>query len=613
MHVVERFARDVTEGRIIAGPSVRGECERFIRDYETGTERGLIFDEDAANRAINFFPTVLTVEADDEVVPFELLPWQTFVIGSLFGWKILDKTRGKLVRRFRNFYGETGKGSGKSPLAAGVGIYCMVADGVASAEVYAAATIKQQAMILFNDATQMILRSPALSSRLTKSGGNPIWQWTHTGSNSRFKPLSSDEMMSGPRPNCGLVDEFHEHKTNHAVDMLEAGFKGRENPLLFIITNSGADRTTPCGELSEYAKKVASGAISPEDFPTVDRFLTFITDLDPGDDPLKDPSCWIKANPSLGHTIKPEYLETQVNIARDMPSRQNIILRLNFCVWTDSEAPWVSREAWEACETEEDLAALHEGEECFDGLDLSFTQDLTAKASTWFQRNEDGSIKTTKEGAPYYDVAVQFWKPGEDLQVAIDRDRVRYDVWADQGYLNLTDGKVIHLAPVADALAADQDRYDLKAVAYDAYRHKQLVRELDDEGIVLPMIEHPQGFRRAKLYDQAGNPVKDPTTGKAMDNPLWMPGSVQELENAIIEGRIRFQVNPVLRWNVGGVVVREDPSGVGNKIFDKRKSTVRIDGIVATAMSVASAKAGMSAPVKVKSPYEDPEFSLAED
>jgi phage terminase large subunit-like protein len=602
VNAVAEYASAVDRGQIIAGPSVRGECARFLRDLREGEERGLIFDEEAANRALRFFPAILTVEADDEAVPFHLINWQQFVIGSLFGWKMWDPTRGKLVRRFREAYIETGKGSGKSPLAAGVGLYCMIADGVASAEVYAAATIKQQAMILFNDATKMIKRSPALQDRLTKSGGNPIWQWKHEESDSIFKPLSQDEMVSGPRPNCALVDEYHEHKTAHAYDMLKAGFKGRENPLLFVITNSGSDRTTPCGEQHDFAKQIARGELDPNEFQSIDRVFTFISDLDDDDDPLNDEKCWPKANPSLGITIKPEYLRSQVQTAKDQPSKQNTILRLNFCRWTDAAGAWISREIWTACETEEDLDAKHEGDPCYGGLDLSFTTDMTAFARCWPWFDDEGRIN--------YDIVVDQWRPKDGLQSAIDRDRVRYDLWAEQGHLFLSPGKVIKMIPVAERMAWAQDRFDLKSIAYDNYRHKELDQNLQDEGFQIPLIEHPQGFRRAKMYDVNNEPVKDPMTGKHMDNPMWMPSSVQETENALIEGRIRIKVNPVLRWNVGGVVVREDPAGTDNRIFDKRKSTIRIDGVVALAMSVGCAKSALSVPKAPVSPYEDPEFSL---
>lgn len=595
MNRVEDYARRVLDGDIVAGPAVRGECQRYFDDIKSGSRRGLEFDLERANHAIGFFEDVLTVEAENEVVPFNLIHWQAFVVGSLFGWYYFDQERGKYVRRFRTSYIETGKGSGKSPLAAGVGLYCMVADGVASAEVYAAATIKPQAMILFNDATKMVRRSPALRKRLTSSGGNPIWQWTHLPSSSIFKPLSKDEAVSGPRPNCALIDEYHEHKTADAVEMLQAGFKGRESPLLFKITNSGSDKTTPCGEMHDFAVKVATGAYDASDQDAADRLFTFVTMLDEGDDPLKDEACWPKANPSLDITIGKEYLRTQVNQARAMPARQNKILRLNFCIWTDAPDAWITRPVWEACETDLDLREMHAGDEAFDGSDLSFTTDMSAKATVW--------PWTDEKGRDCYDAEVMFWRPEDGLQQAVDRDRVRYDVWSQQGHLSLTEGKVIKLAPIAQAMGDDQDEFDLQSVAYDRYRHKELEERLGDQGYTLPMREHPQGFRRAN--------EKDPATGKSVENPLWMPSSCQELENAIIEGRLRVRVNPVLRWNVASAVIRQDPAGTDNWIFDKRKATGRIDGLVALAMAIGAAKARKRT-IRVVSPFEDENYSLVD-
>jgi len=600
---VFEYASKVTAGEIVAGPGVRGECKRFLDDLENGHKRGLTFDEDAMWRAIEFFPEILTVEVDDEAVAFELLDWQAFVVGSIFGWHILDPERGEYVRRFNTSYVETGKGSGKSPLAAGVGLYCLVADGVSSAEVYAAATIKNQAMILFNDATSMVERSPELRERLTPSGGNPIWQWTHKPSRSKFKPLAKEEAVSGPRPNCALIDEYHEHKTSDAVDMLEAGFKSRVNPLLFIITNSGSDPTTPCGQLHDWALEVATQQYADEQLEAADRFFSFVTGLDETDDPLNDESCWPKANPSLGKTIELSYLRKQVATAKAMPSRQNKVLRLNFCVWTDAADAWVTRDAWEKCETDLDLRKLHRGQTCFNGLDLSYTRDLSAKASVWPYLNDDGDFCV--------DAELTFYKPKVGLRQAIDRDRRPYDAWARTGHLKLTEGLVIKLEPIARDLEQDAQDFDLKAVAYDAYRHKELADDAADLGIILPMVEHPQGFRRAKMKDVDGLPVMDPDTGKTMDNPLWMPNSVQALENMILEGRLRVKINPVLRWNVASTVIRQDPAGTDNKIFDKRRATGRIDGVVALAQAIGAAKANLEAPTGPVSPWEEEGFSLA--
>jgi phage terminase large subunit-like protein len=564
--------------------------------------RGLTFDEESMWRALDFFPEILTVEVDDEAVPFELLDWQAFVIGSLFGWYILDPDSGKYVRRFNSAYIETGKGSGKSPLAAGVGIYCMVADGVSSAEVYAAATIKSQAMILFNDATAMIERSNELKERLTPSGGNPVWQWTHKASRSKFKPLAKEEAVSGPRPNCALIDEFHEHKTDDAVTMLEAGFKSRVNPLLFVITNSGSDPTTPCGQMHDWALEVAKGEYDIALLEAVDRFFSFVTCLDEGDDPLNDETCWPKANPSLGKTIGLSYLRKQVATAKSQPSKQNKVLRLNFCVWTDAADAWVTKDAWEKCEVETDFREKHKGEKAFGGLDLSFTRDLSAKAVVWPSKNAKGELTC--------DAELTFYKPKRGLQAAIDRDKRPYDAWANVGDLKLTEGLVIKLDPIAQDMGQDADDFDLEAIAYDAYRHRELADNCSDQGIVLPFIEHPQGFRRAPMKDANGEPVIDPKTGKRMENPLWMPNSVQELENMIFEGRLRVKVNRVLRWNVASTVIREDPAGTDNKIFDKRRATGRIDGVVALAQAIGAAKAGLAAPASPSSPWESEDFSL---
>lgn len=592
---VTAYARAVVDGKILAGPAVRGECKRHLDDLKNGKARGLSFHPDKALRAISFFRDVLTVEADNKVIPFELLDWQQFVVGSLFGWYYEDRELKKTVRRFQTAYIETGKGSGKSPLAAGTGLYCMVADKVASAEVYAAATIKPQAMILFKDATRMIERSPDLRDRLTPSGRNPVWQWTHLRSSSIFKPLSKDEAVSGPRPNCALIDEYHEHKSSDAVDMLEAGFKGRDSPLLFIITNSGSNKSTPCGDMHDYAFSVATGAYDESDQSAADRVFTYISMLDRDDDPLTDETCWPKANPSLGKTIKHAYLRKQVNQARAMPSKQNACLRLNFCRWTDADSAWLTRETWEKVLTHDDLRAELIGRRAWSASDLSFTTDLTANATVAAEIRDDGKI--------YYDAFVDFWKPRVGLQEAVDKDKVRYDVWHEVGDLRLTEGRVIQMAPIAEHYRWLQEQFDLQAIAYDRYRHKELEKELRLMGYEPPLIEHPQGFRRSS--------TKDPLTGKSKENPLWMPGSCQELENAILEGRIRIQYNRVLNWNASSGVIRKNPAGTGDWHFDKAKATARIDGIVALAMAVGAAKAGITG-TKPSDPWEDENFSLVD-
>ena len=469
-----------------------------------------------------------------------------FIVGSLFGW------RRNGIRRFRRAYVEIGKGNGKSPLAAGIGHYMMTATKKLRAEVYSAATDKDQAAILFRDAVEMWNRSESLQKRLISSGQNPVWQLTYPETSSFFKPISSEKKgKSGIRPYCALIDEVHEHPDNTVIEMLRAGTKGNQQALIFEITNSGADSTSVCWSEHEYTVKVCSGELEN------DAWFGYVCALDEKDDPFDSEDCWIKANPLLGVSIFPDFIREQVAEAKGMPSKESLVRRLHFCQWTEGDEGWISRDVWMGAEAEIKLTD-YLGRECYGGLDLSYTTDLSSFAAAF-----------PLEG--FIDVFVWFWKPKVGLKKAEEVDRVPYTLWAEQGYLELTQGKVIKLPPIAQKMAWVADNFDLRSIAYDNYRHRELQDDLLDLGIELPMVEHPQGFRRSG------------------DSELWMPTSVQEIENAIIEERLKVCANPLLRYNVAQTVIRYDPAGTDNKIFDKRKSRARIDGIVASAMAVGAA------------------------
>lgn len=565
------YAQRVVSGAVVAGPHVRAACRRHLDDLEHGPARGLRWCPEEVERVLAFFSTVLTVEVErtengetvSEAVPFEVHESQAFILGSLYGWRNANGHR-----RFRRAYVEQAKGNGKSPLAAGIGHYMLSATGKLRAEVYSAATDKDQAAILFRDAVEMWNRSPALYRRLLPSGQNPVWQLTRVEKASFFKPISSEKKgKSGIRPYCALIDEVHEHPDNSVIEMLRAGTKGNQEALIFEITNSGSDRLSVCWNEHEYTVRVCSGELQN------DSWFGFICSLDDDDDPFEDESCWIKANPLLGVSIHPEFIREQVREARGMPSKESLVRRLHFCQWTDGEENWLSRDVWAGVEAELDLSQ-YEGKACYGGLDLSYTKDLTALALAF-------PIKGR------LDVFVWFWKPKEGLAQAVKEDRVPYDQFADAGHLFLTPGPVIRLGPVAEFLDDAATRFRLLGVAYDRYRHKDLQDALSDAGVGVQMYEHPQGFRRAG------------------ENPLWMPSSFEAQENAIVEGRIRYNVNPLLRYNVSQAVVREDPAGTDNRIFDKRRSRARIDGIVAAAMAVGLAESRKSRvlPVELESLY----------
>lgn len=554
---VTAYALKVQSGEYPAGPHVRDACARHLRDLAEGPARGLRWDVAAAKRVIGFFADVLVVdktaadpdegEGAEATKPFVLLPWQAFIIGSLFGWK---KANGR--RRFRMAYVETGKGSGKSPMAAGIGLYMMTADGESRAECYAAATKKDQAKVLFRDAVAMVDKSAALSQRLEMGDALEKHNIAYVRTGSFFRPISTEQQgkgQSGPRPHFAALDEIHEHPTNAMVEFMRAGTKGRRQALIFMITNSGHDRQSVCWDYHDYGAKVCAGQI--ED----DSFFAYVAALDEKDDPFADESCWAKANPSLGATFTMDYLREQVQQARGMPSKQNIVLRLNFCRWTDAKDAWIGKEQWDACEAEIDVCDL-EGRPCYGGLDLSGTRDLTAAAFIF--PAEDGT----------FDAFVEFWKPADTLTEAENKDRVPYRAWREKGHLRTTPGSTVDYDYVAKRLGEISSEFHVQRIAYDRWGIKHLQKSLDDFSVDVAMEECGQGY-------------KDITP------------AVRALESMILNGRLRVKRNPLLRWNAACTTIEIDPAG--NRKFDKNKATGRIDGIVALAMAAKLATAGAEA------------------
>ncbi|MEM1430621.1 MAG: terminase TerL endonuclease subunit [Pseudomonadota bacterium] len=551
---VAAYAEAVTNGEVIAGPHVRAACARHLRDLDDGAERGLVWDADAARRALGFFPDVLRLsEGQFEGRKFELHPSQVFIVGSLFGWKRADGTR-----RFRRAYVEQGKGNGKSPLAAGIGLYGMMADQEPGAQVYAAAAKMDQARIIFQDAVSMVRQSPALEARITPSGVNPVFNLADLKTGSFFRPVGRDtgKTGSGLRPHFVLLDELHEHPNRDTLEMLERGFKFRRQPLIFMITNSGSDRTSVCWEEHEHAVAVAHGEI--ED----DTTFTYVCALDDEDDPLLDPACREKANPLIGVTITEGYLDDVAAQARAIPGKANSIRRLHFCQWTDAETAWISREPWEACEDPGMTLDAFAGQECWVGLDLGATKDMTARVMV-FPDGQDG------EGRPKYALFAHGYTPKETLLAREREDKAPYSVWVEQGHLTATDGKLVRYDVVARDLVRLAEDHPIALLAYDRWLYSKFDEELAEMGVALPVIEHPQGTNRRK------------------DTDLWMPGSIDDLEALLLEGRLRIAVNPALRAAVASATFYESAAGL--RRFEKSRATARIDLTVASAMAVGAA------------------------
>lgn len=543
---------------------MRLACARHLRDLEQQEAKGLVWRLDQALRVIGFFRDVLRLNGGEhEGLPFELTLWQQFVVGSLFGWYGVDGHR-----RFRVAFLEIAKGNGKSPLAAGIGLYMMEADNEPRAEVYSAAVDKGQAGILFRDAVAMVDQSPQLDRRITRSGSpGKEWNLADTQTHSFFRPISSESKgrgKSGPRPHCALLDEVHEHPTNAMVEFMRAGTKGRRQALIVMITNSGFDRTTVCWHYHEYAQRILQGMFDD------DAFFAFVCGLDEGDS-WSDELVWLKANPNLDVSITRKYLREQVREATGMPSKQSIVRRLSFCAWVGAENPWIDEDAWRSCEAEFDRDTL-KGKRAFGGLDLSGKNDLTALSLAF----PDEKITTT---------VTDFWVPESGIKDREDRDRVPYTMWRDQGFLTATPGRSIDYAFAAAKVQRWMSFCDLKELAFDRWRIDDFERELNELGIETEQVDfgkEPEGSP-ALILRPHGQGFKD------------MAPAVDLLETDVLNGTLKVEKNPVMTMCSANAVLTTDPAG--SRKFDKRpgKSTGRIDGLVAMAMAKRCASLSSSA------------------
>lgn len=534
VNAVTTYAEDVVCGRVVTGRLVKLAAERHLRDLETGHERGLWFDEDAAESVFEFFEQFLRLaEGEHEGQPFILQPWQKFVIGSVFGWKMANG-----YRRFRTLYGEIGKGNGKSPMAAGIGLFGLIGDGEAAAEIYSAAVTKDQAKISFRDAVNMVAASPHLAARIDQLVNN-----LSIGT-SYFRPISSERRgLDGKRVHMALIDEIHEHPTSVVVDKMRAGTKGRRQALIIEITNSGYDRASVCWEHHEYSRHILEGTIEN------DTWFAYVCGLDEGDDWL-DEAVWPKANPNLGVSIDYRYLREQVATALGIPTMFGIVQRLNFCIWTEQHTPFLSMDRWYDCppRTPDDELI---GRTCYAGLDLSSTTDISAFVAFFPDDEGDGG-----------DVLAQFWVPEEGILNRSRVDHVPYDQWARSGFITPTPGDVVDYDWIIAYIQEFLSKYDVREIPFDRARADYIVNALMKDGA--PMVGFGQGY-------------------------LSMSAPTKHLEKLVLAKALRHGNNPVLSWMAANAVVDKDFAE--NMKLTKSRSSGRIDGIVALTMALGRAVA----------------------
>ena len=492
------------------------------------------YDEEKADRAVRFIENLCHTKGKWAGKPFLLLPWQEKIVRDIFG---IVRADGK--RQFLTAYVEIPKKQGKSELAAAIALYLLYADGEASAEVYGAACDRSQASIVFDVARQMVEMCPALRKRSKiMTAGKRIVNYRNAGF---YQVLSAETGTKHGLNVSGLVfDEIHAQPNRKLYDVLTKGSgDAREQPLFFIITTAGTDRNSICYELHSKALDIMHGK---KNDPT---FYPVVYGLSEEDD-WNDEANWYKANPSLGHTITIDRVREAYKDALDNPAEENVFKQLRLNIWTNSAVAWIPDHIYSRGNEPISMELL-EGRQCYAGLDLSSTSDITALVLVFPPRDEYEK----------HIVLPFFWLPEETLELRCRRDHVLYDVWRKQGFINTTEGNVIHYGFIEKFIEDLGKRYHILEIAYDRWNATQMVQNLEDEGFV--MVPFGQGF-------------------KDMSPPS------KELYKLLMEGNIIHGGNPVLKWMAGNVVMRQDPAG--NIKPDKEKSTEKIDGIVALIMGL---------------------------
>lgn len=577
------YALAVINGSITAGPYVKGACQRHLNDLhkaKTDPAYPFYFDEAEAAKSIAFFEEILCLNGGQfEGLPFILLPWQAFIVGSVFGWK--QRIDG--YRRFRLLFCETGKGSGKTPMSGAIGIKGLLADNEPRAEIYACATLKEQAMVLFRDVIAFYEQSPELQKRLTTSGGKgKEWKIDHLPSGSFFQIISSDKKKSGPRPHMYIADEVHEHKDGTIIGLLEKGFKFHKQPLGVEITNSGFDMTSFCRERHDMGVKVAC---EQEQNDSVFAYICSLDEEDLKDDRyLTDKSCWIKVNPSLDAGIPGyDYIEKQITNAKGMPSQLSTVKRLNFCIWVEAENPWISGEVWGAIKDTEFDESLYEDRKCWGALDLSAVNDLTSYNLLFEPIEED----------PLWRLKSFFWMPGEGLIRKGEIDHVPYDAWVRLKWLFTSDGPTISKTQVIKYIHETSLRYDIQGIAFDRDRMSDF-RELATKAEVEFAYGKWDKEKHQWTFDSSSG-IKMMPFGQSAKS---MAPAIDKFETLLMNKEIRHNGSPVQTSCMANSVVKADEDG--NRKISKRRSIGRVDGAVTAVMCCGIAEK----PGEQKSAYD---------
>lgn len=515
-----QYPSDVLSGKIITGEYIRLACKRFFSLMEDDRYE---FRPDRVENVIRLFAHLKHFKGRHSGSPFLLEPWQEWIIASIYGF--YNKKDGS--RLTQTVYIEVARKNGKTALAAGIGLNALFNDDEDGAEVYFAANSKDQVKISAWPLCSNFAKTFDPKEKYLKVFRDTI---NYEKTVSWLKVLAADSTkLDGPNPSTFILDEYHAAKTNSLKAVLESGQGTRDNPLEIIITTAGFDKLSPCYELRTTATEILNGL--KED----DSFFIAIYSLDKDDD-WKDERNWVKSNPNMDITVKSSYLRKEVRKAMNTPSDEVNVKTKNLNIWCDSSDVWIPDDYIMSASSPVSLGMFEEKNDCYIGIDLSSTSDLTAV-----------SFMVPYRGKFYF--RTHYYLPEDALQTK--KNKEQYAEWVRNKFLTITPGNVVDYDYILnDIMCVDRNLYIVK-VGYDAWNSTQFVINATDKGLPMEPVSQSIGnFNR---------PTK-------------------EMERIILSGNAVIDNNPITRFCFRNVVMKIDYNG--NTKPSKENKDKKIDGVI---------------------------------
>lgn len=538
--IANKYIQDVLAEKIPACKFVKQACERQQADLKRKKWK-YSFDKEKAARVCRFIEQLPHIKGIWAGKPIVLEPWQIFLLTTVFGWVDV-----KGLRRFKTAYVEVPRKNAKSTLSSGVALYLLCADNEGGPEVYSAATTRDQAKIVWDDAKKMVERCPDLREYFgVQTSAHSVYVSQNAGV---LKALSRDQggNLDGLNVHGAVVDELHAHKTRDVWDVLETATGARSQPLIWGITTAGFNRSGICYEQRAYSIKILDKVHEDEEY------FGIIFTVDDTDD-WADPKAWAKANPNWGISVSPEDIARKARKALEMAAATNNFLTKHLNMWVNADTAWMNMKDWDACADYSLKLEDFEGDPCYVGCDLATKKDI---AAALFLFPKDG----------YFYVFGKYYLHEEAVEGG---ENSHYAGWARQGLFTLTPGNITDFDFIENDLDEVARIQNLVSMGIDPYQAMQLINRLRAKGVQVE--EYQQQVR-------------------------YMSEPMKQLEALVRSGKLRHNGDPVLAWMISNVVCHTD---VKENIYPRKEFPQnKIDGavalIIALGMYLADAEDGDS-------------------